>query len=212
MSFRGELDAVLPCDLPHRDTVVEYCAKHLDLIAEANRQFNLTRIVSPREAAIKHVLDAVIPWKWFAGGELVLDVGTGAGYPGIPLAATLPDVSFVLCDSTGKKTRFVAEAVALLGLRNVQVVQARGEEWLKGEKPHVITGRAVTPLGNACALLGPAVRRGSRGLLYKGPDAQSEIAEAGAAARKQRVSLRVVERYDLPDALGSRTLVEMAAT
>ena len=84
MSFEQELEDVLPSDLPNREIVVSKAAKHLELIVEANQHFNLTRILNPREAAIKHVLDSVMPWRYFEGTRTVLDAGTGAGFPGIP--------------------------------------------------------------------------------------------------------------------------------
>src|ERR1700675_1134174 len=114
MSFKEALDQVLPVDLPQRDIVVVKGARHLALIEEANRHFNLTRITGPREAAIKHVLDSVAPWRLFAGATHVLDAGTGAGFPGIPLALVLPEVRFTLSESTQKKARFVELATAHL--------------------------------------------------------------------------------------------------
>ena len=97
--FADELQQVLPADLPNRDAVIQKCALHLALIVEANEYLNLTRIVSPREAAIKHVLDSVLPWRLFLGARRVLDAGTGAGFPGIPLALVLPDIRFTLSES-----------------------------------------------------------------------------------------------------------------
>src|SRR5665213_1638876 len=85
LPFEDELNDVLPGDLPNRDAVIAGCAHHLDLIVEANRIMNLTRIVSPREAAVKHVLDSVLAWRLFVGTRQILDAGTGAGFPGIPL-------------------------------------------------------------------------------------------------------------------------------
>lgn len=201
---------MLPHDLPNRESVVQQSARHLDLIVDANRHFNLTRIVSPREAAIKHVLDSVMPWHHFSGARHVLDAGTGAGFPGIPLALVLPDIRFTLTESVGKKARFAAEAVKALALANVDVVHGRAEQVAGSSPPDVITLRAVAPLPKACMLLGPALKAGSRALLYKGPDAQTEILDAALEIQKSRLRLRIVARYDLPDGMGTRTLVEMS--
>src|SRR4051794_229471 len=95
-AFADELNRVLPPDLPHRETVICAASKHLALIVEANRHLNLTRITTPREAAVKHVLDSVMPWRLFLGLRHVLDAGTGAGFPGIPLALVLPETRFTL--------------------------------------------------------------------------------------------------------------------
>lgn len=199
----------MPSDLPHREAVITHSARHLELIVETNQQFNLTRILNPREAAIKHVLDSVLPWRYFTESRHILDAGTGAGFPGIALALVLPGTHFTLAESTGKKARFVADTVAALGLANVTVENARAEELLRTLHPDTITGRALAPLDRACVLFGPAIRSGARALLYKGPDAEAEIAAALNAAQKFRFHLRIAARYDLPDSLGARTLVEM---
>src|SRR3982751_5142369 len=112
---------MLPSDLPNRADVVVKAAVHLARIVEANQSFNLTRITSVREAVIKHVLDSVVPWRLFAAAPAVLDAGTGAGFPGVPLALVLPEVRFVLSESVGKKARFVEATVEELKLGNVEV-------------------------------------------------------------------------------------------
>src|SRR6476661_6848363 len=121
VDFADELNAILPADLPNRADVVVKAAVHLARIVEANKSFNLTRITSVREAVIKHVLDSVLPWRLFADAPAVLDAGTGAGFPGVPLALVLPDVRFLLSESIGKKAQFVRATVDALGLRNVEV-------------------------------------------------------------------------------------------
>src|ERR1700722_5287747 len=96
VEFAAELDRVLPQDIPHRDRLIEKAAAHLTLILAANEHFNLTRIINAPEAAIKHVFDSVVPWRHFSGVRRVLDAGTGAGFPGVPLSLVLPDVRFTL--------------------------------------------------------------------------------------------------------------------
>src|SRR3979490_3079199 len=107
MPFEEELAHVLPPDLPQREDVIVRAARHLDLIVEANQYLNLTRITTLREAAIKHVLDSVMPWRLFAEEESILDAGSGAGFPGIPLALVLPEGEFLLAESIQKKARFL---------------------------------------------------------------------------------------------------------
>jgi 16S rRNA (guanine527-N7)-methyltransferase len=202
---------MLPPDLPERDRLLHLGARHLERIVEANRHFNLTRIVSPRDAAIKHVLDSVLPWRFFAGGAAILDAGTGAGFPGIPLAIILPGQQFTLVESIGKKARFVAESIEALELTNATVVNSRAEDYLREAPPILITGRAVAPLLKACVLFGPAVRGGSRALLYKGPDIDTEIEAAAPDAHKHKLHLSVLARYELPDSSGLRTLVQISS-
>lgn len=208
MQFENELNLVLPAGLPNRDSVISNASAHLEMIVEANRQFNLTRITGAREAAIKHVLDSVIPWPLFAHARHVLDAGTGAGFPGIPLAVALPDTRFTLAESIQKKARFVASVLETLGLPNVSAAAKRAEELHDGGFD-IITARAVAPIPRALELFAAALRTGTKMLLYKGPDAEREIADAAPIAKKLRVRLRVALRYDLPDAMGTRTVVEI---
>jgi 16S rRNA (guanine527-N7)-methyltransferase len=203
VDFASELSTVLPADLPHRDNVILKSAQHLALIEETNRVLNLTRITTPREAAIKHVLDSLIPWRLFLGAKNVLDAGTGAGFPGIPLALVLPEVQFILAESIQKKARFVESALKALALPNVTICAQRAEGILKNRKIDIVTARAFAPISKALDLL-----KGHRLLLYKGPDVEREIAEV----RNPRASIKVVMRYDLTDAMGTRTIVEIVAS
>jgi 16S rRNA (guanine527-N7)-methyltransferase len=209
VSFEGQLNQVLPADLPQRDFLIRKCAEHLELIVEANQYLNLTRITNPRDAAIKHVLDSVIPWRLFAGARQVLDAGTGAGFPGIPLALALPDIQFTLAESIQKKARFVDTALAKLALPNARVSARRAEEvWLEA-RADVITARAFAPVARALGLFAAALKAGTKILLYKGPDAEREIAESAKECERLRVRAEVVMRYDLPDSLGARTIIQI---
>jgi 16S rRNA (guanine527-N7)-methyltransferase len=205
--FEEELERVLPGDIPRREQVIEKTAQHLHLIAVANEQMNLTRITSAREAAIKHVYDCVAPWRHFRGAKRVLDAGTGAGFPGIPLAVALPEVRFVLAEATQKKARFVDHAVEALELANVQVVGQRAEERAAARRPEIITARAIAPMARILDSFGQALKGGSRLLLYKGGHVDGELAEA----HKRRVRAEVLFRYELPDGCGWRTLIEVKA-
>jgi 16S rRNA (guanine527-N7)-methyltransferase len=210
VTFTSELLALLPADLPHRDAVVAGAARHLELIDETNRHFNLTRIVEPREAAIKHVVDSVSPWRLFADAGDVTDAGSGAGFPGIPLALVLPEVRFTLLESTQKKARFIESVIDELALPNVTVAAERAEDWLKIHRAEIVTARAVAPLDRALVLFAACVRKGGRVLLYKGPDAEAEVAGAERRAAKLGWRVRIVERYELPDAAGARAIVEVS--
>jgi 16S rRNA (guanine527-N7)-methyltransferase len=209
MTFKNELEEFLPIDLPHRELVCDKAAEHLSMIEEANQQFNLTRITTPRDAAIKHVADSVIPWRLFASARRVLDIGTGAGFPGIPLALVLPGVQFTLSESIQKKARFVEVAVQKLGLASVEVSSVRAEELLAKHSYDIVTARAVAPLSRLIPLFARSIQSGARFLLYKGPDVEQEIAEAAQEAAKRRVKASVLLRYELPDAQGQRTIVEL---
>jgi len=137
----------------------------------------------------------------------VLDAGTGAGFPGIPLSLVLPDVRFTLTESTQKKARFVENAVESLELGNVRVAAARAEEAALSEKPDIITARAIAPLYRILDLFAKPLKHGARLILYKGPDIEAELLEA----RRDRVAAEVLCRYELPNGFGTRTLVSVRA-
>jgi 16S rRNA (guanine527-N7)-methyltransferase len=124
----------------------------LDELAHWNRSFNLTAITERREMLTHHLLDSlsILP---FLAGERVLDIGTGAGFPGLPLAIAAPQRRFVLLDSNGKKIRFVAHAVRTLGLRNVEAVHARA-----GDREMAVQGPFDTVVARACAPLPELLR------------------------------------------------------
>ena len=207
MQFSDELARVLPVEIPHRERLIEKSALHLERVAKANELMNLTRIATPAEAAIKHVADSVLPWHLFRDARRVLDAGTGAGFPGIPLALVLPNVDFVLAESIQKKARFVESTSDFLELGNVRVFARRAEELVTEYCPDIVTARAIAPLSRIADLFARALSQGSRLLLYKGPDIHAELSELNG----KRISAEVVCRYDLPDGLGTRTMISVSA-
>ena len=207
VQFQEELHRVLPLDLPHRARLIAKAVQHLQMIESTNEYMNLTRITSPQEAAIKHVYDSVAPWRYFQNAKRVLDAGTGAGFPGVPLSIVLPEVRFILAESIGKKARFVDTVADALDLPNVQVLAERAETVAVKQKADIITARALAPISRQIELFGPALKSGVQLLLYKGPDVESEIAEA----KSHRIKAEVLCRYDLPEGMGTRTLVQLVA-
>lgn len=205
VQFADELARVLPFDIPNRESLIDKGARHLQLVLQANETMNLTRITTAREAAIKHILDSVAPWSYFQDARRVLDAGTGAGFPGIPLSLVLPNVRFTLSESTQKKARFVDSAVESLHLPNVHVVADRAEERALLHKPDIITARAVAPLHKLLDLFSSALRQGTQLILYKGPEVETELAET----RFSRLRTELLTRYELPDQMGTRTIVRV---
>jgi 16S rRNA (guanine527-N7)-methyltransferase len=207
VDFEEELARVLPADIPNRASLIEKSAQHLRSIAAINDYMNLTRISSPRDAAIKHVLDSVLPWQHFSGARRVLDAGTGAGFPGIPLAIVLPEVQFVLSESVQKKARFVESVIGSLDLPNVEVLPERAESLALARRPQIVTARALAPVERLLDLFSKALAQGSRLLLYKGPDVEAEL----AGINDHRTNANILFRYDLPDGLGARCLLSVSA-
>jgi 16S rRNA (guanine527-N7)-methyltransferase len=139
----------------------------VDLLARWNRSFNLTAVRDRAEMIPRHLLDS-LAIRPFLGGETLLDVGTGAGFPGLPLAIAEPERSFWLLDSQRKKLRFVQQAVLDLGLDNVQVVHARFEAYQPGRNFSTIVSRAVAARDLLDALHPDLLARPGRLLLMQG--------------------------------------------
>ena len=176
---------------------------YVGLLARWNQAYNLTAIRDPQEMLTKHVLDslAVLP---FVAPTPCLDVGTGAGLPGIPLAIARPDIRFTLLDSNGKKTRFVTQAVAELKLGNVDVVQARTEAWAAPAPFPQVLSRAFASLQDFAKLAGGLAAPGGRLLAMKGARPDEEIAALPAGFR-----LLAVHPLKVPGLDAERCLVEL---
>lgn len=162
-------------------------ASYLEQLLETNRSFNLTAVTEPGQAWHKHIVDSLslVP-ALRARPELksVVDVGSGGGLPALPLAIALPDHSFTLLESIGKKARFLADVSATLGLRNVEVVEDRAEAFGQAagrEAFDACTSRAVSRLPVLLELTLPLVRVGGLKLALKGEQAPQEVAEAKRA-------------------------------
>lgn len=130
---------------------IQTCRRHLELVLEANTRFNLTRITDPVEAAVKHYADSLslLTWRGAKRHDIqrVLDVGTGAGYPAVPLAVARSDWQITAADSTGKKADFVDQCVTELALPNVHAVKLRiGTDRMDRPPFDLVLFRAVTKL------------------------------------------------------------------
>ena len=152
---------------------------YLHLIVKWNKHFNLSGITAIQEMVPLHLLDslAISP---YLEGERILDIGSGAGLPGIPLAIANPDKNFVLLDSNGKKTRFLFQVKVALELSNVEVIDARVEEYLStadtGEFS-LITCRAFSSLSSIVKMIEKPLASGTKLLAMKGVYPHDEIAE-----------------------------------
>jgi 16S rRNA (guanine527-N7)-methyltransferase len=207
--FQSELDLVLPQNVPHRQQVITVCAQHLAKVVEVNQVMNLTRITTAKDGAVKHVLDSLLPWKLLQNAESIVDIGSGAGFPGIPLAAVFPEKKVVLVESIQKKARFLSETVGHLELPNVTVFSERAEDYLQRNQADVLVARAVAPLPKLLAMLGPALQKLNKMLLYKGPDIDQELQDSRMLLKQKRWQAGLLIRHELPDQSGTRCILEL---
>lgn len=168
---------------------------YLALLLKWNHAYNLTAVRDPKEMVPRQLLDSlsILP---FIQGQRILDVGTGAGLPGIPLAIALPDSSFTLLDSNGKKTRFVQQARMELGLENVAVVQGRVEDHKADGGYHTITCRAFAALPKIMKLTRHLAAAGTQLVAMKGTAPGEEIAvleKSGLSAEIKPLQLPMTE-------------------
>jgi 16S rRNA (guanine527-N7)-methyltransferase len=183
------------------------CAKLIDyvqLLAKWNRVFNLTAIRDPLEMITRHILDSLVVVPLIKGPR-VLDVGTGAGLPGIPLAVALPEFKIVLLDSVAKKTRFLVQVIGELKLNNVIVETRRVEKYQTQELFDTVISRAFSSLAEFIAVAGHLCRRNDGILLaMKGHSPQNEL-----AALPPGYHLKDVVRLTVPDLNEERHVVEL---
>lgn len=128
------------------DQLLEY----LRLLAKWNQVYNLTAITEPRKMLSHHLLDSLSLMPSLLQANKVLDVGSGAGLPGIPLAIAMPSTIWIMLDSNARKTRFIRQAIAHCGLRNAQVVQSRVQDYHAPDSLDFIVSRAYAPLADFC--------------------------------------------------------------
>ena len=178
-----------------------------ELLVEWNAtRMNLTRLTEPREVAVKHFLDslALLTVARPPIGAAVLDVGTGAGLPGLALQIARPDLRVTLLDGTAKKLAFCRAVADELKLDGVDVVHARAED--SARLPEMVgafdwvTARAVAPLDKLLPWLAPFARPGGLLLSLKGPAAEDELALARPVARRLRLTLAAPVLIPLPEA------------
>lgn len=151
---------------------------YVDLLRKWNQAYNLTAVRDPRDMVIRHLLDSLSVLPYLPPDGLVLDLGTGPGLPGVPLAILRSDQSFALVDSNGKKVRFLRQVVISLQLSNLLPQQARVETLAaRPERYRWIVVRAFASLGDILKLASPLLDRGGAILAMKGHLEPQEIAE-----------------------------------
>ncbi len=184
------------------EDLVDQLSAFIDRLVKWNKTFNLTAIRKAEDMVGQHLMDSLSIAPYLSGTR-VLDVGSGAGLPGLPLAILYPDKNFILLDSNGKKTRFMTQVVIDLGLANVQVVHARVEEYMERRFDHVLC-RAFAPLSIIVQKIAHLISENGTLLAMKGRIDEEAQLETGAPLRVDRVIPIHVPLVD-----GQRCLVEL---
>lgn len=216
LGFRAELaSAAAEAGLMLRQDQLERMSRFQQLVLDWNQRINLTRIVDDREMAVKHFVDSLMLVRYIPMSRTtrIVDVGSGAGFPGIPLKLWDDSLSLTLVESTRKKADFLRIACKELQIE-VNVVNERAEE--VGVDPQhresydLAVARAVADFPALCELCLPLVRVGGWFAAMKGPDASAEIDTGRRALNLLGGRLSELHTYELPHEMGSRTLVLVA--
>ena len=184
--------------------------KYLELLLEWNEKFNLTAITDKDEIEEKHFLDSLMLIEFFGiGNKTLLDVGSGAGFPGIPLAIAEPSLKVTLLEANGKKVSFLKEVIKVLELPNVEVIQGRAEELKMREHFDVVTARAVKELNILLEISFHLLKVGGHFYAYKGPSAKEEYERAKGALKELGAAGPIILEYDLPKSKNSRVFLRI---
>ena len=187
------------------DKQVEQCARYGALLLSWNEKMNLTAITAPEEVAVKHFIDAASVWRadWFTGAvRRVIDVGTGAGFPGLPLKILHPDLEVTLLDALQKRVRFLEAVIDDLGLTGITALHARAEEAARQKayraRFDAAVSRAVAPLAVLAEYTLPFLRVGGFLAAQKGAKYAAEAQEGAQAIALLGGAPPVAETVKLP--------------
>lgn len=184
----------------------EKLLRYLELLSKWNSAFNLTAVRDPHAMVSRLLLDS-LTLAPFINADSILDVGSGAGLPGVPLAILYPHKQFVLLDSNGKKTRFLFQVKLALSLDNLDVENNRIEHYQSTRQIDIVTCRAFSSLAGTVELLGPLLSNSTRLLAMKGEDPEQEIADLPAGYTVSRIIPVTVPDIDVV-----RHIIEIRST
>jgi 16S rRNA (guanine527-N7)-methyltransferase len=188
-------------------------SQYYRLLLEWNEKINLTAITAPDAVIEKHFLDSLLAGKILPldGSSNVADIGTGAGFPGLPLKIVYNNLTLTLVDSLNKRINFLQEVIARLALKNISCIHGRAEDLARvavlREKFDVAVSRAVAYLPVLLELCLPFVRVGGYFISYKGPEADLEVHEAKKALKELGGEITDIQKFNLPVSGDRRTLL-----
>lgn len=188
------------------DSQIDKFVKFYNLLIEKNKVMNLTAIVEPEEVMVKHFLDSLlitdVDILLMQNARRIIDVGTGAGFPGIPLAIVYPEIQFTLLDSLNKRLKFIDEVCEICNIQNIITCHARAEDAGRDieyrEKFDVCVSRAVANLSVLLEYCTPFVKVGGKFISYKSGEVEEEIEHAKNAMNKLNVQLCDTKFFTLP--------------
>lgn len=184
---------------------------YMELLIEWNEKMNLTAITEPKEIILKHFVDSLTIAKYVEEGKSIIDMGTGAGFPGIPIKIYRKDVKAVLADSLNKRIKFLDEVIDKLKLENVETIHCRAEELGKNkqyrEKFDYATSRAVANLSTLSEYLMPFVKLNGKCIFMKTIEVDEELEKAKKAIKTLGGKIEKVDKFEIPESDLGRSII-----
>lgn len=182
---------------------LEQFYKYMELLLQWNQKINLTAITDQKEIIIKHFIDSITISKYIKQNENLLDVGTGAGFPGIPIKIIRPDIKITLLDSLNKRINFLDDVINQLKLENIYTVHARIEEFGQNkkyrEKFDNVTSRAVANLSVLSEYMIPLTKIGGKCICMKGSEIVEELEESKSSIKILGGKIKNIDEFKLPE-------------
>ena len=174
---------------------------YMKLLLEWNKNINLTAITEENDIILKHFIDSMTAIKYLKDNQKIIDVGTGAGFPGIPIAINKDNVQIMLLDSLNKRIKFLNKVVEEINLKNVNTIHGRAEDYGREnrEKYDVSISRAVANLSTLSEYLLPLVKVGGKCICMKGNNVEEEIESAKFAIKELGGAIEKIETFNLPE-------------
>lgn len=195
------------------DIQIKQFYDYMNLLIEWNKKINLTAIIEPDEIILKHFIDSLTINNEIKKGDKIADIGTGAGFPGIPIKILNPENEVVLIDSLNKRLIFLDEVINKLGLKNISTVHARAEEIghnkMYREQFDIVTSRAVAKLNVLLEYMKPLTKIGGKCICLKGPNIEQEISEAKNALEILGGEITKISEIILPGSDNKRTIINV---
>lgn len=186
---------------------------YMNILNEWNKVMNLTNITEPLEVIEKHFIDSLTVLKNVNENDSIIDVGTGAGFPGIPIKIAYPKSKVTLLDSLNKRIKFLNEVISKLNLEDINTIHGRAEELAHNkehrEKYDIAIARAVAPLNVLSEYLLPFVKIGGHAICMKGAKGKDESKEGENATRILGGEIKSIKEFKLPNTDIERTIIEI---
>jgi len=201
--------------LEYRDDLSDNLYIYMNYLIEENSKYNLTAIDQPEEIISKHFFDSLIYFKIYDlnQGAKVIDIGTGAGFPGLVFKLYRPDLDILLVDSLNKRIKFLNILIEKLGISGIESLHARAEELgtndLYREKFDFAVSRAVASINTLSEYTIPFLKNEGSVVYFKGPDYEEEIEEGIDAVEKLGGKIEEIHKVNIPNVKGERYLIEV---